>query len=45
MKAKAIPFEIEYVNGMTSIANTAGPDSAISFHSMFVMFLTNKIET
>ena len=34
---------IEYVNGIVIAAKTAGPDSAISFHSMSVIFLTKRI--
>ena len=45
MNARAIPLLILYVKGIVIIATTAGPDSAISFHSISVMFLTNKIAT
>ena len=36
---------MEYVSGMLTIATTAGPDSAISSHSISVIFLTNNIAT
>ncbi len=45
MNAKAIPLLIEYVSGIVIIAITAGADSAISSHSISVMFLTNKTAT
>ena len=34
-----------YVNGMVIMAKTAGADSAISFHSISTMFLTNNTAT
>ena len=43
--AKAIPLLILYVKGIDIMAKTAGADSAISSHSMSVIFLTNKTAT
>ena len=45
MKAKAIPLLILYVKGIAIIARTAGADSAMSFHSMSVIFLTKRTAT
>ena len=43
MNAKAIPLLILYVRGIAIIASMAGADSAISSHSISVIFLTNKV--
>ena len=43
--AKAIPLLILYVKGIAIIARIAGADSAISSHSISVIFLTKRTET
>ena len=45
MNANAIPWLMLYVKGIVIIAKTAGADSAISFHSISTMFLTNNTAT